>query len=143
MTKDEALKITIELMERFLEYDGISSSDYIDVLDACKEALAQPLTRDWKETIDERIAKDDAFKQALEQPEQEPDYWLGYRLQAHDEKPFEGATPLYTHPAPSWQGLSDDEILIICAKMAAKLPNKEIDLIFARAIEQALKEKNT
>jgi hypothetical protein len=43
----------------------------------------------------------------------------------------------------SWQGLSDDEILIICAKMAAKLPNKEIDLVFARAIEQALKEKNT
>ena len=42
MTKDEALKITIELMERFLEYDGISSSDYIDVLDACKEALERP-----------------------------------------------------------------------------------------------------
>jgi hypothetical protein len=41
-----------------------------------------------------------------------------------------------------WQGLTEKEILIICAKMAAKLPNKEIDIIFARAIEQALKEKN-
>jgi len=39
MTKDEALNMSIELMERFLDYDGISSSDYIDVLDACKEAL--------------------------------------------------------------------------------------------------------
>jgi hypothetical protein len=47
-----------------------------------------------------------------------------------------------TADAPSWQGLSDYEILIICAKMAAKLPNKEIDLVFARAIEQVLKEKN-
>ena len=30
--------------------------------------LEQQLTRDWKETIDERIAKDDEFKKALEQP---------------------------------------------------------------------------
>jgi hypothetical protein len=32
------------------------------------------------------------------QPEQEPDYWLGYGLQAHTEKPFENATALFTHP---------------------------------------------
>jgi len=45
MTKDEALNMSIELMERFLDYDGISSSDYIDVLDACKEALEpEPMT---------------------------------------------------------------------------------------------------
>ena len=37
-----------------------------------------------------------AIKKALAQPEHEPDYWLGYGLQAHTEKPFEGATPLYT-----------------------------------------------
>jgi rRNA maturation endonuclease Nob1 len=42
MTKDEALKMAIELMERLLDFDGISSSDYIDVRDACKEALEQP-----------------------------------------------------------------------------------------------------
>jgi hypothetical protein len=34
----------------------------------CKEALEQPLTRDWKHTIDERIARDSEFKEALEQP---------------------------------------------------------------------------
>jgi hypothetical protein len=41
-----------------------------------------------------------ALRQLLEQPEpvQEPSYWLGYGLQAHTEKPFEGATPLYTTP---------------------------------------------
>jgi N-glycosylase/DNA lyase len=32
------------------------------------EALEQPLTRDWKHTIDERIARDSEFKEALEQP---------------------------------------------------------------------------
>jgi rRNA maturation endonuclease Nob1 len=42
MTKDEALKMAIELMERLLDFDGISSSDYIDVREACKEALEQP-----------------------------------------------------------------------------------------------------
>lgn len=41
--KNEALKMAIELMERFLEYDGISSSDYIDVMNACKAALEQPV----------------------------------------------------------------------------------------------------
>ena len=37
-------------------------------------------------------------KAALAQPAQEPDYWLGYGLQAHTEKPFENATALYTTP---------------------------------------------
>ena len=39
MTKDEALRMAIELMERFLEHDSISSSDYIDVRNACIKAL--------------------------------------------------------------------------------------------------------
>jgi len=46
--------------------------------------------------IDELKAENKALKEALAQPEQEPSYWLGYGLQAHTEKPFEGATPLYT-----------------------------------------------
>jgi hypothetical protein len=33
-----------------------------------------------------------ACKEALEQPAQEPDYWLGYGLQAYDEKPHDDAT---------------------------------------------------
>jgi hypothetical protein len=33
-----------------------------------------------------------------ERTEQEPDYWLGYGLQAHTEKPFENATALYKDP---------------------------------------------
>ena len=40
MTKQtEALRMAIELMERFLEHDSISSSDYIDVRNACIKAL--------------------------------------------------------------------------------------------------------
>ena len=41
------------------------------------------------------------IKEALAKQEQgEPDYWLGYGLQAHTEKPFEDATPLYKKPHP-------------------------------------------
>ena len=53
----------------------------------------------------------------------------------------EGYKPLYTHPAPSWQELSDDEIWDI-ANFLGK--NKEWDypVMFAKTIEKALKEKN-
>ena len=88
--------------------------------------------------------------EALAQPAQEPDGWYmlprekdidGYftvtkptRQQKISHEPM----ALYYHPAPSWQGLNGDEIEEV-------LMNYEgwgrID--FARAIEQALKEKNT
>jgi hypothetical protein len=84
MFKDEALKMAIELMERFLECDGISSSDYIDVMNACKEAL--------------------------EQPSQEPVAWIKNWADGSKEivpDNYEGSYPVYTRPA---QPLSDDEI---------------------------------
>ena len=50
------------------------------------------------------------FKAALAQPAQEPSYWLGYGLQAHTEKPFDDATPLYTTPPQrEWVGLTAEE----------------------------------
>ena len=48
------------------------------------------------------------WKAASKQPEQEPDYWLGYGLQAYTEKPFEGATPLYTAP-PQRKPLTNEQ----------------------------------
>ena len=45
-----------------------------------------------------------------------------------------------TADAPAWQGLSDEEIAKIIGKGAFYEWN---DVEFARAIEQALKEKNT
>ena len=55
MTKDKALKQALELVQRFIECDGISSSDYLDVRDAIKKALAQPEKDLWANaTIDKR-----------------------------------------------------------------------------------------
>ena len=53
-------------------------------------------------------------------------------------EPRDDLTPLYTHPAPSWQGLSDDEI----QEIFGDEPRDELLLRFTRSIEQALKEKN-
>ena len=73
------------------------------------------------------------IREALEQPAQKPDYWLGYGLQAHDEKPYDEATPLYLRPA---QPLSDDEIKEVCIKAWDNgIVADPIKL--ARAIEQA------
>lgn len=58
-----------------------------------------------------------------------------------------GDVPLYTHPAPEWQGLSDDEIdYWECLKAPPVHPDFLEDdswREFARCIEKALKEKNT
>jgi hypothetical protein len=92
VTKDEALKMAIEVLD--LNVDCVSESKWKEAINACKEALEpepmtttdvitckmtgkccmtgealeQPLTRDWKHTIEERIARDSEFKEAPEQP---------------------------------------------------------------------------
>ena len=44
---------------------------------------------------------------------------------------------------PVWQGLSDDEVNDLHHKWIMNNGNKDTQYDFARAIEQALKEKNT
>ena len=84
------------------------------------------------------------------QPAQEPVAWRSEggvlteaKLQAQSWVSHGGkAIPLYTHPAPSWQGLSDDEILEIDKSIDPEISIGKGKTLFARAIEQALKEKN-
>jgi hypothetical protein len=130
---------------------------YKDAINACKVALEQPLTRDWKETIDERIARDSEFKEALEQPAQEPvaiefnkihelliNVWN--REISADDALYEIECLNITPPhqdgtSPSkWTALTDDEIRKVYFELYdSGLPT----MCFAHAIEQALKEKNT
>lgn len=57
-SKDEALQMAIDYLHGSYEAHRVRK--------VCQEALEQPIARDWKETLDERIAKDYEFKQALE-----------------------------------------------------------------------------
>jgi hypothetical protein len=91
MTKDEALKLAIEVNEWLkikLWIDSCAADELDKVTNACKEALEQP----------------------------------------------------------AWQGLTDDEISdIYCHTPARPISNGDVELMFdfAKAIEQALKDKNT
>ena len=133
------------------------TQDIRDVLKLALEALIScemsNYGRDWvwPVTAHEQAMKDvkeaiTAIKEALAQPEQEPDYWLGFGLQAHTEKPFEGATPVYTTPPQrTWVGLTDEEI----KAFDTWHDNREEEVGWCNPseivayIEAKLKEKNT
>jgi hypothetical protein len=143
MTKNEALKMAIEA------FDNIDMSNqtneecarawfiegYVQALEwPPKEALEQPSVA---ELNDEYLR--DTRVQGLSQPAQEPVAYCKHgvpkgvcRLGERD-----------CNPASSWQGLSDDEILEIDKSIDQEISIGKGKTLFARAIEQALKEKNT
>jgi hypothetical protein len=142
MTKDKALKMA---------YDWVNEYAPPEVVQACKEALEQP-TMTYEDGFAHGYEAHRA-EQALEQPAQEPVAWI-IQTQKIDGEPtapyammgkykyvadtcdFGEPIPLYTHPAPTWQGLSDDEIDKIIAYPWGQTKD------WVRAIEQELKEKN-
>ena len=75
-----------------------------------------------------------AFKEHLTQ---EPWGWYDNH-DIYNAKQSDESIPLYTHPAPSWQGLSDDEI----DKEALKGDHAAYFALGALWANQALKEKN-
>ena len=85
------------------------------------------------------------MKEALEQPAQEPVAWIKDWADGSKElvpNNYDGSYPVYTHPH-QWQGLTHDEIQNELKQMWDKglIPSYSI-VAFARAIEQALKDKN-
>ena len=125
MTKDEALKMAIEVMYRNSPKIGLTQ-ELEEAINACKEALEQPA----QEPV--------ATVKVLD----------GYDIQVHwlNEPPATGL--LYTHPH-QWQGLTDDEIDQIIDDVFSKSAIEKNGVKTCsvhegfRAIEQALKEKNT
>ena len=94
---------------------------------------------------DEVYAAIDIIEPLLAQPEPEPVAWMNegdigktdWKVWAHG-KPT-ATMPLYpAQPQREWQGLTDEEIMDLCAAQWASHP---IDV--ARIIEAKLKEKNT
>jgi hypothetical protein len=129
MNKDIALKMAIDAME-----DMANGYDYI--LDVHGKIYGVGFDR-----VQEKAPKAiQACKEALEQPAQEPVdvarvQYDGYSIEWRPDMPhLPVGTKLYTHPH-QWQGLTDDEI--------EKIDDKTILATeFARAIEQALRNKN-
>ena len=98
-----------------------------------------------------------ACKEALEQPAQEPVAWRVLLDESPEDtdwhymtgEPWEcfkqSAEPLYTHPAPSWQGLSDDEINDIKTKTIMGANGMSVEQLLGLIVsltEQTLRNKN-
>ena len=119
MTKDEALKMAKEA----LMFYGIGIVRDNSLAYAAHKAIDEALESQEQEPV------------TLKFPTMLRKMWSGGEVQ----KWLDNQEPLYTHPAPSWQGLSDDEIAVIIGNGAFYELG---DVDFAHAIEQALKEKN-
>jgi hypothetical protein len=126
--KDEALKMAIDFMETLTIDVGIKTwneKHRKEAINACKEALEQPTM-----TYEQGFAhgyEAHRVEQAQEQLSGKEGELKPVALIKHENGNFS--------PKHHWQGLTDDEI--------SKLFVGHTAIDFARAIEQALKEKNT
>ena len=164
MTKDEALKMAIDALNDSLTRFSTFNEMQHDAIQACIEALAQP--------VQEPVSENDISK-AFDFLNAVPN---GYSFQPIDQERFEryvvmiakqikwlqiicadyaetavkdgerkikdaqAIKKLFTHQK-KWQRLSDNKITNLFAFYGADTEEAMMD--FARAIEQALKEKNT
>ena len=164
MNKDEALKMAIEALPELIstaqtEYDSQAKAyeGYPNM--AYRYIYLKDIADDGTKAIN-------ACKEALEQPAQEPVAWrevIGHTTKHYEYNEIKKGEPLYTSPQPcqeceslkhdldviweankellnkEWQELTDDEIAFVVNDTESLFHLED----FARAIEQALKEKNT
>jgi hypothetical protein len=122
-----------------------------DLRKAAQAVVERWDTPSWKDVPATAIYIE-ALRQALAQPEQEPVAWMKEEWYVDDvglQNTREvlygyevyGGKPLYTTPPKrDWQGLTVEEILDLLPSTEWKA---DVTLIFAKAIEAKLKEKNT
>jgi hypothetical protein len=123
MTKDEALKMALDYLERHAIIDGIPARN------AIREVLAQELFGN---------------SEQLAQPEQEP---VGRFAQFTDgiwREVTDGSAGQYLYTSPpkrEWVGLTDEDLKLLSADWRIVYGAWMDD--FAKDIEAKLKEKNT
>jgi len=168
MTKDEALKMALEVMRN---QGDVSVDEWIATEKAIKEALAQPEQEPMTKAGELRAIKTELWKQteqdgeckhctdgcpacdARKLPEQEPVAYINVeqrKLEWAKYMSWDTPTvvnlpkiPLYTTPPQrTWSGLTDEEIKRI-GKLDLDSNYFGLWYDFAKALEAKLKEKNT
>lgn len=119
-----------------------------DLFNTCKQALEQSYLA---VTNEDNLAIKQEKVTEREQPAQEPVAFIeiiehdGYKTSQcnfyANGLTLANGTELYTHPAQSWQGLTEDEIDIL-EHNDFTCWNRDDLIVFGRAIEQELKTKN-
>jgi hypothetical protein len=142
----KALEMAINVLELYEE--KLNSSIAIEVIQICKEALAEQPTNmvtvplDKLEYMQRRLRKSPIGIDTFSDTEQEPVAWMNDIAFSMDKdeltaEKFGDIIPLYTHPK-EWQGLSDDEIIPMYNE-----PSSDAEMLeFARTIEAKLRERN-
>jgi hypothetical protein len=139
MTKDEALKMAIEALNKLARLgngDSYGNSDgnciAIKTLKAIEEALeAEQVCQSQEPFVWWRTSRDIT-----------DEYYTEYTEDGN--KPIDnGWQPLYTHPAQPWQGNKEFVGLTADELEDIKDNSKEGWYQLVRNVEQALKEKNT
>ena len=163
MTKEEALKLTLEALEMnpLDTPTDVYDTKYQKAIDAAKEALAQPEQEPWKaerleslrvQSDQPSLAAKQAYinglefelKAALAQPVQEPAFYTnkrGSQPVAPWGKSEDYCIPLYYAASPlpvQRQPLTDEQIDAISLRDGGVTYRQ-----LARAVEAKLKEKNT
>jgi len=148
MTKDEALKMALEALELSHPRFGIGTAIHIKAVAVIKEALAQP--EPWEKFCDSNCVWTDHHPDC-KLAQQEPVVWMYQDKSTHEvrfQKHMRGfvdhgatyETPLYATP-PQRKPLSDEEILTY--RYMIDWTAEWSYIKFARAIEAALRTKNT
>ena len=164
MTDRELMQQALNVLKIFV--DGGNSAwarKIIEIKEALRDRLAQPEEPDWSAagfskppTHSEAWWKHEASnayangyekgRASVKQPEQEPVAWAdkydierdGHDFWVSRQQPAKNGVPLYTAPPQrEWQGLTDEEMMMIYGQ---NHEGKKYSL--GRAIEAKLKEKN-
>ena len=127
VTTANALKMAIEALK-----EGAYGKEKEKVINACKEALEAEQVYQAQKPVGYIEPAD---------LESVPDGDTGLWFAKQDER---YSIAIYTHPIQPWQGLTDDEMKKVIYAVEDKFKmHATCSIAIARAIEQALKEKNT
>lgn len=116
---DAGMRAALKMAIEYLECPAQGGQKLL-VIQACKEALAQ--------TAQEPVATVRSYNGLVGFHANQKQ--INILKDKHEH-------PLYLHPAPSWQGLSDDDVRRLQFEYGKSLDDYYV------AIEQALKDKNT
>lgn len=157
MTTDrELMQQALKELEKLCQTFSYPPNSLYDIINALRARLAQPEQKHseqwWRHEVSNAYANGyEKGRASVKQPEQEPVATLFGSLPVYDVSPKRRKPPTQDLSAPltvngvpmypqrEWQTLTDEEMFSLWVKCPAETEDR---FAFARAIEQALKEKN-
>jgi len=156
MTTDrEAMQMALETFERMSHKDSIFAGEFDEEITALRTALSRKALDELAEIDRElglnymqpdlaRVGEVGVWGSASDTSQERVDETQERRHEPVIDKSAAKriCTQFGWEPKREWQGLTEEEIALICGECAASAHQHD-DISFARAIEAKLKERNT